>query len=304
MQGPPFYGPTRCRCFVDTPLLPHPVSLEYLMQNPENVQIAADVVKSALPGGFEPRVGIILGTGLGALADTVVDARAVPYASIPGFPQSTVTSHAGRFLCGTLGGTPVILQQGRCHLYEGYQPEHVCMGVRVMGALGASALVVTNAAGALNPRFDAGDLMAITDHINCTGRTPLAGPNHDAWGPRFPDMSEPYSPALIQLALREATRLGIRLERGVYVGVNGPQMETPAETRMFRTLGADAVGMSTVLEVIAARHMGMQVLGISCLSNKNLPDCMEEAPIEEVIRVAGMAGERLTRLVAALVPHI
>ncbi|WCB45769.1 purine-nucleoside phosphorylase [Nitratidesulfovibrio vulgaris] len=274
------------------------------MQNPEKVQIAAQAVRAALPQGFCPRVGIVLGTGLGALANAVTSPVAIPYESLPGFPRSTVASHAGSFLCGFLGGAPVVLQQGRCHLYEGYQPEDVCMGVRVMAALGAATLVITNAAGALNPQFDAGDLMCITDHINFTGRTPLAGPNHDAWGPRFPDMSAPYAPGLVQLAMREAGQLGIRLERGVYVGVHGPQMETPAETRMFRTLGADAVGMSTVLEVIAARHLGMKVLGISCLSNKNLPDCMEEAPLEEVIRVAGMAGERLTRLVAAIVPHI
>lgn len=278
------------------------------MQHPQNVQNAAQAIRAYLPQDFEPQVGIILGTGLGGLAQCLENPVAVPYAAIPNFPHSTVASHEGQFLFGTLRtGTqstpqvPVVLQQGRCHLYEGYQPEDVCMGVRTMATLGAKKLVITNAAGALNPTFDAGDLMLITDHINFTGRTPLAGNNHDAWGDRFPDMSKAYSPALRALVLEEASRLGIRVERGVYAGVHGPQMETPAETRMFRSLGIDAVGMSTVLEVIAARHMGMEVLGISCLSNKNLPDCMAEAPLEEIIRVAGIAGERLSRLLPSVI---
>ena len=287
------------------------------MQNPENVQNAASVIVSALsemsemsemsgmPGrATRPRVGVVCGTGLGGLADALTDARPLPYSQIPGFPQSTVASHEGRFLFGRIGTVDVVLQQGRCHLYEGYAPEDVCMGVRVMAALGIESLVITNAAGALNPRWDAGDLMLITDHINFTGRSPLTGPNHDAWGPRFPDMSAPYDAAIGRIAMEEAARLGVRLERGVYVGVPGPQMETPAETRMYRQLGADAVGMSTVLEVIAARHMGLRVLGISCLTNKNLPDCMQEAPLEEVIRVAGEAGDKLTRLVAAVVERV
>lgn len=275
------------------------------MQNPENVQNTALTIREHLPAHIKtPVVGIVLGTGLGGLANALQNAVSVPYESIPGFPRSTVTSHEGRFIFGNIGHTPVVLQQGRCHLYEGYAPDAVCMGVRTMHELGARTLVITNAAGALNPTFDAGDLMVITDHINFTGRTPLAGSNHDAWGPRFPDMSRAYSPALIAAAMEEAARLGIRIERGVYVGVHGPQMETPAETRMFRTLGADAVGMSTVLEVIAARHLGMDVLGISCLSNKNLPDCMEEAPIEEVIRVAGLAGARLSNVLEAVLPRL
>lgn len=281
------------------------------MQNPENVQNAASVITSALSvmsgqTGYapRPRVGVVCGTGLGGLADALSGPVALPYGRIPGFPQSTVASHEGRFLFGRIGSVDVVLQQGRCHLYEGYAPGDVCMGVRVMAALGIETLVITNAAGALNPRWDAGDLMLITDHVNFTGRSPLTGPNHDAWGPRFPDMSAPYDAALGRLAMREAARLGVRLERGVYVGVPGPQMETPAETRMYRQLGADAVGMSTVLEVIAARHMGLRVLGISCLTNKNLPDCMQEAPLEEVIRVANEAGDKLTRLVAAVVERV
>lgn len=251
-----------------------------------------------------PRVGIVLGTGLGSLAQSLADVVAIPYGELEGFPASTVASHEGRFLVGRLEGVEVMLQQGRCHLYEGYDPGHVCMGVRVMAGCGVTSLVITNAAGALNPRWDAGQLMCIADHINMTGRSPLTGANHDAWGPRFPDMSCPYDPEYQRLALECATRLSIRLERGVYAGVPGPQMETPAETRYYRQIGADAVGMSTVLEVIAARHMGLRVLGISCLTNKNLPDCMREAPLEEVIRVAGTAGERLTALVRGVMPYL
>ena len=175
------------------------------------------------------------------------------------------------------------------------------MGVRVMAGLGIGSLVVTNAAGALNPQFDAGSLMLMTDQINFTGTTPLAGPNVEQWGPRFPDMSCIFDPELRALALESAAMLGIRLERGVYIGVHGPQMESPAETRMYRQWGADAIGMSTVLEVLAARHLGLRVLGISCLSNKNLPDCMSPVPIEEVIEVAGKAGRRLERLLLDMV---
>lgn len=273
------------------------------MQNPQEVQHAVSAVRRLHPEAA-PRVAIVLGTGLGGLADALETPRAVDFADIPGFPVSTVPSHTGRFLFGTLEDVPVVLQQGRCHLYEGYAPHEVCMGVRVMRGLGAASLIITNAAGALAPQWDAGDLMIITDHINQTGRSPLTGPNCDAWGQRFPDMSRAYDPEYIRLALETAARLGLRAERGVYVGVPGPQMETPAETRFFRQIGAHAVGMSTVLEVIAARHMGMRVLGISCLTNKNLPDCMREAPLEEVIRVAAAAGQRLGALVRGVVAHL
>lgn len=273
------------------------------MQNPQEVQHAISAVLRLHPEAA-PRVGIVLGTGLGGLADALENPRAVDFADIPGFPVSTVPSHAGRFLFGTLEHVPVVLQQGRCHLYEGYAPHEVCMGVRVMRGLGTASLIITNAAGALAPQWDAGDLMIITDHINQTGRSPLTGPNCEAWGQRFPDMSRAYDPEYVRLALETAARLGLRAERGVYVGVPGPQMETPAETRFFRQMGAHAVGMSTVLEVIAARHMGMRVLGISCLTNKNLPDCMREAPLEEVIRVATAAGQRLSALVRGVAAHL
>lgn len=270
------------------------------MQNQQEVQHAVAAVRRLCPGAA-PRVGIVLGTGLGGLADALEAPYAVSFADIPGFPVSTVQSHAGRFLFGDLDGVPVVLQQGRCHLYEGYSPREVCMGVRVMRGLGAASLIITNAAGALAPQWDAGDLMIITDHINQTGHSPLSGPNCDAWGERFPDMSRTYDADYVRLALETAARLSLRVERGVYVGVPGPQMETPAETRFFRRMGAHAIGMSTVLEVIAARHMGMRVLGISCLTNKNLPDCMREAPLEEVIRVATAAGQRLAALLRGMI---
>ena len=274
------------------------------MQKPKKVQKAVDTLQVRLAGLPAPRVGIVLGTGLGGLADAMQVQLAIPYAEIPEFPRSTVQSHAGQFLFGTLGGVQVVMQQGRNHLYEGYGPDDVCMGVRCMAGLGIDTFIVTNAAGCLNPQWDAGDLMVITDHINFTGRTPLAGENHDAWGPRFPDMSRAYDPSLVRLAMEQADALGIRLERGVYVGVHGPQMETPAETRMFKRLGADAVGMSTVMEVIAARHLSLRVLGFSCLTNKNLPDCMEDAPIEVVIAMANKAGGNLARLIESVVGRL
>ena len=282
----------------------------YFMQNSSEVQSAVTALKKRLslsekaPFSQAAHVGLILGTGLSGLVAALHDVVRVPYAELPHFPVSTVDSHAGVFVRGLLEGVPVLVQQGRCHLYEGFSPAQVCMGVRVMAGMGVDTLIITNAAGALNPQFDAGTLMCMTDQINFTGRTPLAGPNVDEWGPRFPDMSCIFDPALRALALDSAARLGIRLERGVYIGVHGPQMESPAETRMFRQWGADAVGMSTVLEVLAARHLGMRVLGISCLSNKNLPDCMQPAPLEEVIAVAGRAGRQLERLLMDMVTKL
>lgn len=277
------------------------------MQNLPEVQLAVTALKQKLSAAgrsgraAKPRVGMVLGTGLSGLVAAMRDAVTVPYAELPGFPVSTVDSHSGAFVLGDVAGIPVLAQQGRCHLYEGYSPAQVCMGVRVMAGLGIGTLVVTNAAGALNPQFDAGSLMLMTDQINFTGTTPLAGPNVEQWGPRFPDMSCIFDPELRALALESAAMLGIRLERGVYIGVHGPQMESPAETRMYRQWGADAIGMSTVLEVLAARHLGLRVLGVSCLSNKNLPDCMAPVPIEEVIAVAGRAGRQLERLLLDMV---
>lgn len=273
------------------------------MQNIVKVLECARLVRNRL-GAVEPgSVGIVLGTGLGGFADTLTEAR-IPYAEIPGFPVSTVQSHAGALIQGRVGGRQVLALCGRFHLYEGYDPKDICLGVRTLAALGVGTVILTNAAGALDPRFCVGDLMCIADHLNWTGRTPLSGPNRDEWGCRFPDMRQVWSPRLISLAMETALTLGIRLEKGVYLQTPGPQMETPAETRAYRMLGADAVGMSTVIEAIALHHMGVELLGISCLTNKNLPDCMEEASLETVIARATEGGERLSRLLGALIPLI
>lgn len=274
------------------------------MQNPQQVLSAADFIRAGLRRTHDARIGVVLGTGLGAWADSLAEVQSFDYADIPGFVPSTVESHAGKLTAALVGETPVWLQQGRFHLYEGRSPQEVTMGVRTMVQLGVDTLIITNAAGALNPQFDAGGLMAISDHINFTGHSPLTGPNHDAWGDRFPDMSRAYDQGLLDLAQARALELGIRLERGIYIGVTGPNLETPAETRAFRMLGADAVGMSTVLEVVAARHMGARVLGISCLTNKNLPDCMAETSLEEVIATAGSAAGKLSKLLGAVITSI
>ncbi len=277
-------------------------------QNFSELQNVVQALRKQIHGPM-PTVGIVLGTGLGGLVKKVEHAQRIAYADLPHFPKATVASHDGCFVFGQLTdqegkSVNVVLQQGRCHLYEGYSPAQVCMGVRAMASLGINSLIICSATGALNPRFDTGDLMLMTDHINLTGQSPLTGENVDAWGVRFPDMSKTYDTAYQRQCLESAQALGIRLERGVYVGVLGPHMETPAETRYLRQIGADAVGMSTVLEVIAARHMGVRVLGIACLCNKNLPDCMAEVPLEEVIAVANMAEERLTRLVHHVIMNI
>ncbi len=274
------------------------------MQNLKKVQICTKTLKNLLPQGFTPIVGLVLGTGLGSLGESLEHTTAVPYTGLPDFPQSTVTSHHGQFLAGYLSGVPVLLQQGRCHLYEGRQPDEVCMGVRVMAELGIQSLVLTNAAGSVNPLFAAGSLMIIDDHINFTGKSPLTGTNEDSWGLRFPDMSRVYDPEHIQTFEQAALSIGLRIEKGTYACVAGPQLETRAETRMFKMLGADAVGMSTALEAIAAHHMGVRVSALSCLTNQNLPDCMDEATIEEILAIAGKAGNNLARLLCAALPKL
>ena len=274
------------------------------MQNPEAALRAAEFVKSKIDSPFEAGIGIVLGTGLGRWADGLPAAATFDYSEIPGFPASTVSSHAGRLIAAYVNEVPVYMLQGRFHLYEGYEPGEVALGVRTLAEIGIKTLIVTNASGALNPRFDTGTLMAITDQINFTGKSPLTGPNHDAWGPRFPDMSRVFAPRLIETALEAATDLKIRLERGIYIGVNGPNLETPAETRAYRALGADAIGMSTIMETIAAVHLGLDVLGIACLTNKNLPDCMEPTTIDDVINAADAAAGDLSRLISAVVPRI
>ncbi len=245
---------------------------------------------------IQPRVGIVLGTGLGSTAEAVRDPDIIRYADIPHFPVSTVPSHMGRIVCGLWADQPVAILQGRMHLYEGYTPKQVSFPIRVMAALGIRTLMLSNAAGGLNPHFRSGDLMLITDHINLTGQNPLVGPNVDAWGPRFPDMTEPYSKRLQQIACKASLKNAFHLHRGVFAGVLGPSLETAAETRFLRTIGADAVGMSIIMEVITAIHANLECLGISVITNINLPDNYLPAPLEEIIATAEQAGPRLMRL--------
>lgn len=268
----------------------------------ERVATAADTVRAR--SALRPEIGIILGTGLGGLAKEIDVATGVPYADIPGFPLSTVESHAGQLLLGHLGGKPVVAMQGRFHRYEGYTLEQVTFPVRVLHALGARTLIVSNACGGMNPLWAPGDLMLIADHINLLGDNPLVGPNDDRLGPRFPDMSAPYDPALRELARCTALELGLTLREGVYVAVTGPNLETRAEYRMLRTIGADVVGMSTVPEVIVAVHQGMRVLGISIITDQCLPDALEPADIGRIIETAGRAEPGLTRLIRRIVEQL
>jgi purine-nucleoside phosphorylase len=268
----------------------------------DRVQAAAALVRSR--SRIVPEVGIILGTGLGGLAREIVVDREVPYQGIPGFPLSTVESHAGRLLVGQLGGRPVVAMQGRFHRYEGYDLHAVTFPVRVMHALGARTLVVSNACGGMNPLWSPGDLVLLSDHINLLGDNPLVGANDERLGPRFPDMSEPYDAALRRLAREAALELGIVLREGVYVAVPGPNLETRAEYRMLRTIGADVVGMSTVPEVIVAAHQGMRTVGISIITDQCLPDALEPANIERIIATAGRAEPQLTRLITTLVERL
>ncbi|NLI34634.1 MAG: purine-nucleoside phosphorylase [Deltaproteobacteria bacterium] len=244
----------------------------------------------------QPEIGIILGTGLGGIAEALDETSDFLYETIPYFPVSTVVSHRGRLLCGNLSGKRIIAMQGRFHLYEGYSARQIAFPIRVMRELGVRLLILSNAAGGLNPLFRAGDLMLITDHINLTGHNPLLGPNVDEWGPRFPEMVEPYSRRLQEMAVRTALAEGILLHRGVFAGVLGPNLETAAETRFLRAIGADAVGMSTVTEVITAVHAGIEVLAISAVTNVNLPDCYQPASVEEIIATAESTGPKLVHL--------
>jgi purine-nucleoside phosphorylase len=251
-----------------------------------------------------PDTAIILGTGLGGIAGEIRVETEIPYTDIPHFPEATVETHRGRLLVGELAGRTVVAMQGRFHRYEGYSLQQVALPVRVLAQLGAQLLVVSNACGGMNPLWQAGDLVLIDDHINLLGDNPLIGPNLDELGPRFPDMSEPYDRALQTLAETTALALGIPLRRGVYVAVPGPNLETRAEYRMLRMLGADVVGMSTVPEVIVARHMGMRVLGVSIITDACLPDALEPADIEAIIRTAGEAEPRLTALIAGVLERL
>jgi purine-nucleoside phosphorylase len=268
----------------------------------ETVSAATDTIRARF--GRTPDVAIVLGTGLGGLAKEIAVEAAIPYADIPGFPLSTVESHAGRLLCGTLGGRTVVAMQGRFHRYEGYTLQQVTFPVRVLRALGAETLVVSNACGGMNPLWAPGELMLIADHVNLLGDNPLIGANDDRLGVRFPDMSQPYDAALRALARSVAADLRIVLREGVYVAVPGPNLETRAEYRMLRTLGADVVGMSTVPEVIVAVHAGMRVLGLSIITDQCLPDALEPADVATIIATAGRAEPKLTALVRGVLERL
>lgn len=263
------------------------------------VKAAANALRFLIPPDRPCPVGIILGTGLGQWAQTLDAAANVAYTDIPGFPRSTVESHDGVIWSGLVGDQPVLALQGRFHLYEGYAPDQVCFGVRTLAALGVQNLILTNAAGALNPLFHPGEIMVISDQINLTGCNPLIGLRYGE--PQFPDMSRLFAPHLRTLAHKAALACDLRLQEGIYVGILGPSLETPAETRAYRMLGGDAIGMSTVMETIAARQTGMEILGLSCLTNKNLPDCMASTSLEEIINVGRTMVPKLSSLLNSLV---
>ncbi|MCH3971513.1 MAG: purine-nucleoside phosphorylase [Oscillospiraceae bacterium] len=268
----------------------------------DKIRAAAAAVRAKTD--IVPTVGVVLGSGLGGLADSVEKPCVLPYCQLPGFVPSTAPGHAGQLLLGKIGAVPVVCMQGRLHYYEGYTMENIVFPVRVMKALGIKTLILTNASGGVNLNFQAGDLMLLTDHINFLGTNPLIGPNDEKIGPRFPDMSHIYTPALQKLALKAADVCGIPLKQGVYLATTGPSYETPAEIRMFRTLGADAVGMSTVPEAIAAAHCGLQVLGFSMITNMAAGVLDQPLSSDEVICTANARGHDLQRLIAALLPML
>jgi purine-nucleoside phosphorylase len=259
------------------------------------IEEAVGVIRSRWES--QPHAGIILGTGLGSLVEQIEVQASFDYGEIPHFPQSTAISHAGRLLCGTLEGLPVVAMEGRMHMYEGYPLKQITLPVRVMKALGADLLVVSNACGGLNPDYQCGDIMVIDDQINLMGDNPLIGVNDDRLGPRFPDMCEPYDQRLVERALEVAGREGITAHKGVYVAVAGPNLETRAEYRFLRTIGADVVGMSTVPEVLVAVHSGMRSVGFSIITDMCLPDELTPADVSEIIAVANEAEPRLRTLV-------
>ena len=265
------------------------------------VQQAADYLKQRLP---QADIAIVLGSGLAELADMLQDKIVVEYKDIPNFPQPTVLGHGGQLICGSVGGRTIYAFSGRFHYYEGHDPWTVVRHVRVMGALGCTSLILTNASGGVNTGFTAGDLMLITDHINLMGFNPLRGANHDPWGTRFPDMSEAYDKDYRELALQVASEQGITLRQGVYCGLAGPNFETPAEIRMLRTLGADAVGMSTVPETLAARHLGMRVLGISCVTNPAAGVSDKQLSHQEVFESGKRAEKRFSALLAEIITRM
>jgi purine-nucleoside phosphorylase len=261
----------------------------------QQIQLAVEAVRGRWAA--KPHAGVILGTGLGSVADQIEVEAKLDYSEIPNFPRSTTVGHAGQLVCGNLCGVPVVAMEGRFHFYEGYTYKQITFPVRVMKALGANLLIVSNACGGLNPQFRLGDVMAIEDHINLMNGNPLIGLNDDSLGPRFPDMCRPYDPALIEKSLEIARRENFSAHRGVYAAVTGPNLETRAEYRFLRTIGADVVGMSTVPEVLVAVHAGMRVLGLSVITDMCLPDALKPAKIEDILQVAASAEPKLRAIV-------
>ncbi|MCA9084968.1 MAG: purine-nucleoside phosphorylase [Planctomycetaceae bacterium] len=259
---------------------------------------ACDFIRSRWKG--TPKAGLILGTGLGGLTEKIEVDCQIPYGDIPHFPRSTAPSHAGHLVCGSLHGVPMVAMQGRCHYYEGYSLQEVTFPIRTMKALGAETLIVTNAVGGMNPQYELGDIVILEDHINLIPDNPLRGVNDDELGPRFPDMSEPYSRNLIEGARQAALDLSIQAHKGVLVAVAGPNLETRAEYRMLRLMGADVVGMSTVPEIIVAKHASMNTLAFSIVTDMCLPDALEPANIERILQVAAEGGACLERLLCEL----
>lgn len=290
----------------DPDSFPHPAgTIAEVAYNAGAIMEALEQAKQAIAQrAGRPEIAVVLGSGLGDYADSLEGARAIPYGEVPHMPLSSVSGHAGNFVVGEKAGKSIIAMQGRTHLYEGHSAQDVVFGVRLMAWLGAKTLIVTNAAGGISRELEAGDLMAITDQLNLTGRSCLTGPNEQRRGPRFLDMSRAFDPELLESASGVASRLGFALKRGVYAGLLGPAYETPAEVRMLATLGADAVGMSTVLEVIAARQMGLRVLGISCISNLAAGIADGALSHEEVTETARRVRPRFEALLSGVLESI
>ena len=275
--------------------------VEVFMQSDLSLTVERAVATIRERSALRPRFGITLGTGLGGLVESVDVETRIPYAAIPGFPEPRVTSHVGTLILGHLAGQPVALLEGRYHFYEGYTLDELTLPVRVLKGLGVDVAIFSNAAGGLDPRFDRGDILLISDHINLMGLNPLVGPNDDTLGPRFPDMSEPYDRSFLGKLEEIALEQGTKTQRGVYAALTGPCLETAAEYRMLRILGADAVGMSTVPEVIVAVHSGLRSVGISCITDMCLPDALEPVDIDAILRVAGESEPKIRALVGRFV---
>ena len=269
----------------------------------QNIQLTTEYIRRKI-GDFKPEIGIILGTGLGGLVDEIEVEHKLMYSNIPDFPISTLEFHSGKLIFGTLSGKRVVAMQGRLHYYEGYDMKQITFPVRVMKMLGISQLFVSNASGALNPEYRKSDLMIIEDHINMQPDNPLRGRNADNLGPRFPDMSQPYDLEMINMAIDIAKKNNITCHKGVYVSVSGPNLETRAEYKFLRIIGGDAVGMSTVPEVIVANHMGLPVFAISVLTDEGFPDVLKPVSVEEIIKVATEAEPRMTQILKGLITAI